>query len=134
MFRVQNPQVLQADIALVAASNQPIPVSFSEKKVTTVKAMYVRNIRLAKLVLRSPAKGSRATVEISAPDKVDLSAPAVIMENSVTMPTPPTQAVEMRQNCRPRGSASISFKMEAPVVVKPEMLSKRALMGVNSRP
>ena len=37
---------------------------------------------MAKLVLRSPAKGSRATVEISAPDRVDLSAPAVIIENS----------------------------------------------------
>ena len=89
---------------------------------------------MAKLVLRSPAKGSRATVEISAPDRVDLSAPAVIIENSVTMPTPPTQAVEMRQNCNPRGSASTSFKMEAPVVVKPETLSKMALIGVNSRP
>ena len=61
VFRVQKPQVLQADIALVAASNQPIPVSFSAKNVTTVKAMYVRNIRLAKLVLRSPANGSPRT-------------------------------------------------------------------------
>ena len=39
VFRVQNPQVLQADIALVAASNQGMPVSFSAKNVTSVKAM-----------------------------------------------------------------------------------------------
>ena len=37
-FRVENPQVLQADIAWVAASNQPNPVSFSDRKETTVRA------------------------------------------------------------------------------------------------
>ena len=98
VFLVQKPQVLQADMALVMESNQPIPVSFKETNVTNVRAMYVRNIRLAKLLVRPPAKESRATLEISAPDKVDLSALVVIIEKSVTIPTPPTQAVEMRQN------------------------------------
>ena len=50
------------------------------------------------------------------------------------MPMPPTQAVEMRQSCRPRGRASMSFKMEAPVVVKPDTLSNRAFTSVNSCP
>ena len=35
-LRVQNPQVLHADIAFVAESNQPIPVSFRDRPVTTV--------------------------------------------------------------------------------------------------
>ena len=35
-FRVLNPQVLLADIACVAASNQPNPVSLREKNVTSV--------------------------------------------------------------------------------------------------
>ena len=97
-FRVQNPHVLQADIALVAASNQPIPVNLRQKKVTTLKAMYVSNILLAKVPFRSPAKVSRATLEISALDRADLSAPPVIIEKRVTIPTPPTHAVEIRQN------------------------------------
>ena len=73
-------------------------------------------------------------LDISALESVDLSARPVSIENRVTMPMPPTQAVEMRQNRSPFGSASMSFRMEAPVVVKPEMLSKRALTGVNSPP
>ena len=134
VLRVQNPQVLQADMASVAASNQPSPVSLKAKKETSVRMMYVQSIRLAKRSLRSPAKAFRATVEISAPDSVRLSDRTVSIENSVTMPTPPTQAVEMRQNWRPRGSASMSLRMDAPVVVNPETLSKRALTGVNSPP
>ena len=37
VFRVLNPQVLHADIAWVAESNQPIPVSFRAKRVTSVR-------------------------------------------------------------------------------------------------
>ena len=36
------------------------------------------------------------------------------------MPTPPTQAVETRQNSMPLGRLSISESMEAPVVVNPD--------------
>ncbi len=89
---------------------------------------------MTKLLLLSPAKGSLATWEISAPDSVDLSARPVIMENNVTIPTPPTHAVEIRQNWRPYGSASMSFRIDAPVVVNPETLSKVALTRVNSPP
>ena len=93
------------------------------------------SIRWAKLLLRSPAKGSRATLEISAPERVDLSSRSrMSIENRVTMPIPPTQAVEMRQSCSPRGRASMSFRMEAPVVVNPDTLSNSAFSRVNSRP
>ena len=36
-LRVQKPQVLQADMAVVAASNQPMPVSRSATPVRTVR-------------------------------------------------------------------------------------------------
>ena len=55
-------------------------------------------MRLAKLSLFSPATESRATVDISDPASMDLSERPVSMENRVTMPTPPTHAVEIRQN------------------------------------
>ena len=92
------------------------------------------SIRLAKLAFFAPANDSRATLDISAPDKVVLSDLSVSMENRVTIPMPPTQAVDIRHSCRPFGKAYMSFKIEAPVVVKPDTLSKMALMGVNSPP
>ena len=92
------------------------------------------SILLAKTPFLSPEKLSRATLEISAPERVDFSTPPVIMENSVTIPIPPTQAVDMRQNWRPRGRPSTLFRMDAPVVVNPDTLSNRALTSVNSCP
>ena len=135
VFRVQKPQVLHADIALVSASNQPMPVNLKERKVIPVNEAYVASIRFAKLLLRSPANGSRATSEISAPESVDLSSLSrMSIENRVTMPMPPTQAVEMRQSSNPRGRPSILFRIEAPVVVKPDTLSNKAFSRENSRP
>jgi hypothetical protein len=42
----------------------------------------------------------------------------------VMMPMPPSQWVRLRQKSRPRGRASMSVMMVAPVVVKPLMISK----------
>lgn len=42
------------------------------------------------------------------------------------MPMPPSQCVIERQNSSARGSASTSERIEAPVVVKPDMTSKNA--------
>jgi len=42
--------------------------------------------------------------------------------------------VEALQNNSPLGSASTSFRMLAPVVVKPETLSNSAFTSVNSPP
>ena len=39
---------------------------------------------------------------------------------STSTPMPPSQWVKARQNKMPLGSASMSVKMVAPVVVKPE--------------
>ena len=49
-----------------------------------------------------------------------------IATESTIIPIPPTQWVILLQNKSPSGTASISFKMEAPVVVNPEMVSKNA--------
>ena len=43
---------------------------------------------------------------------------------STSTPMPPSQWVKERQNRIPRGSASMSTRMVAPVVVKPEQVSK----------
>ena len=53
-----------------------------------------------------PRKGSRAAV-------------------STSTPIPPSQWVKDRQNSRPMGRPSMAVRMVAPVVVKPEMVSKK---------
>ena len=57
-----------------------------------------------------------------------------ITSANITTPMPPIQVEDMRQNCKPRGSSSTSFRMEAPVVVKPDTLSNQAFTSENSPP
>ena len=45
--------------------------------------------------------------------------------DSTSTPMPPAQWVKLRQNNRPLGSASTSVSIVAPVVVKPETVSKK---------
>ena len=42
------------------------------------------------------------------------------------MPMPPSQCVSARQSRMPRGFSSMLERMDAPVVVKPDMASKNA--------
>ncbi len=42
------------------------------------------------------------------------------------MPRPPIHCVRLRQKSSPLGRDSMSLMMEAPVVVKPDMVSKKA--------
>ena len=61
--------------------------------------------RMRKLELM-PKNGSRAVVRMSTP-------------------IPPSQWVNDRQNSRPMGRPSMAVRMVAPVVVKPDMVSKK---------
>ena len=45
---------------------------------------------------------------------------------STTMPMPPSHCVSERQNRTDRGSDSMSVSRVAPVVVNPDMVSKKA--------
>ena len=53
---------------------------------------------------------------------------------NTTTPTPPIKWVDDRQKTSPLGSASISLRIVAPVVVNPDTDSKNALARVNSPP
>jgi hypothetical protein len=50
------------------------------------------------------------------------------------MPMPPSQCVRLRQNRSPLGWASISVRMDAPVVVNPDMDSKNASVKEGNPP
>ena len=43
-----------------------------------------------------------------------------------TIPMPPSHCISERQNRMERGSASMSVRIVAPVVVKPDIASKKA--------
>lgn len=47
------------------------------------------------------------------------------------IPKPPSQCIQLRQNKRLIGSPSISANAVAPVVVKPDIASKKAPAGSN---
>jgi hypothetical protein len=53
---------------------------------------------------------------------------------NTTTPTPPIKWVDDLQKIRPFGRASISLRIVAPVVVKPDTDSNRAFASVNSPP
>jgi len=55
------------------------------------------------------------------------------MTNTRT-PMPPTQWVKLRQNRMPRFSDSTSVRMVAPVVVKPETVSKKQSTKLSMEP
>ncbi len=50
------------------------------------------------------------------------------------MPMPPSHWVKERQKSTPRATDSMSVKIEAPVVVKPEADSKSASTGLEMAP
>ena len=82
-----------------------------------------------------PPPLSLAIPEISTEVRTDFSAVfGLSIEKRVTMPIPPTQEVAIRQNSNPRGSDYMSLSIDAPVVVKPETVSKKELAKENSPP
>jgi hypothetical protein len=50
------------------------------------------------------------------------------------IPIPPNQWVKLRQNNKPWGSSSILVRIVAPVVVKPDIVSKKALVKLGISP
>ena len=53
---------------------------------------------------------------------------------STMIPMPPSQWVKLRQKSRLFGDPSISVRIDEPVVVKPDMLSKKASTGSGMKP
>ena len=58
----------------------------------------------------------------------------MIRSRNTTTPRPPMKCVEARQKMRLRGSDSMSSRMVAPVVEKPDTLSNQALATVKGPP
>ena len=86
------------------------------------KIFAVSPIRLTSLPTEGPGTSARIRC-------IPWPSPALMGRMAITntsTPMPPTQWVKLRQNSTPRPRGSISVRMLAPVVVKPETVSKKA--------
>ena len=73
-----------------------------------------------------PATGPGTSARMSTMERLsDIGSTAMTNTNT---PIPPTQCEKLRQNSTPCGSSSTSGTMDAPVVVKPEIISNSASM------
>ena len=63
-----------------------------------------------------------------------LSVLGTMASRNTRTPMPPTQWLKLRQYMMPLGRLSTSGRMEAPVVVKPETISKSASMNFGIAP
>ena len=93
----------------------------------TVRTRYTAHIHLAPVLSRGWSllrMGPVASAEntLTLPPTIE-GRTAMVKK---TIPSPPIHWVRERQNSSPRGRASTSLMMVAPVVVKPDIVSKKA--------
>ncbi len=109
------------------ASNRFIPPSISNPASTTVNSIYTPQRILAVWVMRgvslsATGPGTSALKSCIPPTPRK----GRIARDSTMIPIPPIQWVRLRQNRIPWEMLSMSVRVVAPVVVKPDMVSKNA--------
>ena len=107
--------------------NGVMPASISEPMQSSVMQRYTTHIHLAlvlrrgcSLVLIGPVASAANTFTLPPTNE----GRRAMVKN--TIPKPPIHCMNERQNNMPWGSVETSSMMEAPVVVKPDMVSKNA--------
>ena len=128
-FLGENPPVAIVAIAVNAASKKGRPKINKRTVSETVRIKYtVHNKRAVSLIL-----GVICSLASEEDSKLYKLRPLILIAGSTTnarimIPIPPIQCVRVRQTSRLIGRLSISFRIEAPVVVKPETDSNRAFI------
>ena len=112
---VENPLVAMVVSPWLMASNHPMPHIFKDIVHAVVSNMYIPKIH-------------RLTPVDSAAKSWTLSMPNMgrIATVKNTIPNPPSHCVRLRQRSRACGWLSILSRIDAPVVVNPDMDSKKA--------
>ena len=124
---VEKPPVAIVDIEWHKASNLPIPARYIATAAINVSPMYIVSIQRAVTEMRGCNLARMGPTDSAAKRLMSLK-PNIGNTATVknTIPKPPTQWVIMRQKSRDLGSASISWRIVAPVVEKPDIVSKKA--------
>ena len=124
---VDIPPVDIVDIAWHKASKYPIPASFRQMASMIVRHTYMVIIQRAVTDIRGCSL-ARAMPIVSAANRWRSPSPKMGSTATVknTIPSPPIHCVIMRQKTRLRGNASRSLTTDAPVVVNPAIVSKKA--------
>ena len=108
-------------------SNHPMPPAQSSVTQATVRMMYTVHISLVVMLIFG-CNLSCSTPVASALNNCRLPPPKIGSRAMVkhTMPKPPTHCVRARQKSMPRGMVSRWSTTVKPVVVKPDIVSKKA--------
>ena len=127
-FLMPNPPVPAVPMAVQRLSKRGIPPSSKNPTHKTVSRIYSRYKMVAdslvlgtSLVTLGPGLSARRRLKLYPPLPMGTTA-----SRNTRIPIPPSQWVKLRQNSIPRLSPSTLVRMEAPVVVKPEMTSNSA--------
>ena len=134
-FRVENPPVARVAKVWVMESNNDRPATSNRTICRAVNPRYMVQSRRAVSailgVIRSgegPGTSARSRFIPPAPRRGRMATKRAMI------PMPPSQWEKLRQKSIPRGKASTSANIVAPVVVKPDMDSKNASTGAEVAP
>ena len=142
-LRTEKPPVPAVPNAVHTASNTGMPPNSSSTISTTVMTEYTPYSSFAVERMRGtslPATGPGTSARMSTMERLsDIGTTAI---TNTSTPMPPTQCEKLRQNSTPCGSVSTCGRIDAPVVVKPEIISNSAstyegiapLMTIGSAP
>ena len=127
LFLIANPPVPAVPKEVNILSNSGIPPIHNNTISNTVNKRYIPYNHFAvlfslgtNLLVKGPGTSAfTMCIEFS----LDIGSIAIA---KTSIPIPPIQWVKLLQNNRPFGSASTSLKIDEPVVVKPETVSKNA--------
>ena len=105
-----------------------MPASHSKSVSTKVKPTYINHNRFAVSVIL----GCNLSLLGPGASAVNNCIPPIPNNGNIAIartmiPIPPIQCVVLRQNKTPLGTTSISAKTDEPVVVYPDIVSKKAL-------
>ena len=126
-LRGENPPIATVLKVCITASSGCMPASSSRATSSADMPTYSSHRILAVWAMRGV---SLSTVGPGASLRSTFSPPIPmrgrIATVSTTIPMPPSHCISERQNSIERGSASMSVRIVAPVVVKPDIASKKA--------
>ena len=126
VFFMLYPPVPAVENAETMLSKRGIPPAIKNSISAMVKKTYIKYNNFAvdfTLGTNFPTKGPGASAFII---YIERSPPiGIIASKNTSTPIPPIQCVKLLQNNIERGNPSISVSMLAPVVVKPDTVSKK---------
>ena len=135
VFLIEKPPVPAVPSAWMTESYTGIPDMISKIIWSTVMAEYITySIFTVCPIFGTSFPGAGPGLSATSICTVFAFTDGSIASISASTPIPPTQCVKLLQNSMPLGRLSMSVRIDAPVVEKPETDSKKASIGEEIAP